>query len=287
MTAGRFDRPAARATAYDTRRRASLRAAARPGSGPSSAPPRRIPSARAAADLESPRGVALGHDFKAVFFDLDGTLVDIHGPLFRAARNAVDRLGHGPRLTRQRYREALARDDLLLGLPDHLRPQFPQLLFTCFVTELDRTARPEVLPHVLETLAELKRRGYATAVITSRPGDSRRLIRKLARIGLADRLDQVLTQPEASLLALDKTASLKRAATDAALAPSACMYVGDEPRDVMAAQGADYGATVAVATGAATFARLRDHPQHRPDHTLHSMGELIALIDRLQHEPGL
>jgi N-acetyl-D-muramate 6-phosphate phosphatase len=286
VTAGRSDRLAVRAAALDAPRRARLCASAWPCPRLSPAPPRRIPSARAPADRYSPRAVALGRDFKAVFFDLDGTLVDIHGPLFRAARKAIDQLGHGPPLTLLRYRAALARDDLFLGLPDHLRPQFLQLLFTCFVTELNRTTRPEVLPHVHETLAELKRRGYATAVITSRPGDSGRLVRKLARIGLADCLDQVLTQPEASLLALDKTASLVQAATDAALAPAACMYVGDEPRDTMAAHGAGYGATVAIATGAATFARLRDHPQHRPDHTLHSMGELIALLDRLQDEPS-
>jgi len=35
------------------------------------------------------RAVCLGREFKAIFFDLDGTLVDIHGPLYIAARNAL------------------------------------------------------------------------------------------------------------------------------------------------------------------------------------------------------
>jgi len=60
------------------------------------------------------------------------------------------------------------------------------------------------------------------------------------------------------------------------------MYVGDEPRDVMAATQAGYGAKVAVATGPATFGYLRDHPQHKPDFVLSSMAELIELLDRLQ-----
>ena len=220
--------------------------------------------------------------FKAIFFDLDGTLVDIHGPLYIAARNALDQLGQRPRLTPERYRAMLARDDLYLGLPEHLRPRYLQLAFAYFVTELDRTERLEVLPHVHETLIELKRRGYATAIITSRPGDSRRLVAKLAMVGLASYFDQVLTQSTASLRALDKTESLKQAAARAAILPQACMYVGDEPRDVMAATKAGYGAKVAVATGPATPGYLRDHPQHKPDYVLRSMGELIGLIDRLR-----
>lgn len=51
--------------------------------------------------------------FKAIFFDLDGTLVDIHGPLYIAARNALDNLGHRPPLTPERYHELLARDDII------------------------------------------------------------------------------------------------------------------------------------------------------------------------------
>jgi hypothetical protein len=41
--------------------------------------------------LSSAGGFALGREFKAIFFDLDGTLVDIHGPLYIAARNALAR----------------------------------------------------------------------------------------------------------------------------------------------------------------------------------------------------
>lgn len=226
----------------------------------------------------------LRREFKAVFFDLDGTLVDIHGPLYIAARNALDQLGHQPPLTRERYHQAIARDDPWLGVPEHQRPDYLQLAFAYFITELDRTERLEVLPHVQETLAELKRRGYATAVITSRPGDPRRLVEKLAMVGLGQYFDQVITQETASIRALDKTESLKHAAARAAMLPQACMYVGDEPRDVMAAMGAGYGASVAVATGPATYGFLRDHPQYRPDHVMRSMGELVELLERLRDD---
>lgn len=224
----------------------------------------------------------MGREFKAVFFDLDGTLVDIHGPLYIAARNALGELGHPP-LTRERYRQAIARDDLWLGVPEHQRPDYMKLAFAYLVAEVDRTERLEVLPRVQETLAELKRRGYATGIVTSRPGEARRLVEKLAMVGLAAYFDQVITQATMSLRALDKTESLRHAAARAAVLPQACMYVGDEPRDMMAAAGAGFGAKVAVATGPATYGFLRDHPEHRADHVMRSMGELVELIDELKH----
>jgi phosphoglycolate phosphatase-like HAD superfamily hydrolase len=224
----------------------------------------------------------LQREFKAIFFDLDGTLVDIHGPLYSAVRSALDDLGQVPPLTRETYHQALERDDPYLGLPEEKRAEYTKLAFAYFLAEIDRTERLEILPHVLETLAELKRRGYATAVITSRPGDSQRLVEKLAMVGLASYFGQVITQTGTAMRILDKTQSLKEAAMRAAILPQACMYVGDEPRDVMAAMNAGYGASVAVATGPASYGLLSQHPQYRADFVIHSMDELIGLLDRLK-----
>jgi phosphoglycolate phosphatase len=222
-------------------------------------------------------------EFKAVFFDLDGTLVDIHGPLYIAARNAMRDIGHRADFTPEQYREALGRNDVWLGVPENRRPEYLQLAFAYFMTEIDKTERLEVLPHVAETLAELKRRHYATAVITSRPGEARRLIEKLAMVGLAAYLDHVVTQPTMSMKdLLDKTELLKQTAMRASVLPPACLYVGDEPRDIMAAQAAGFGATIGVATGAASYSYLKNHPEHRPDHVISSMGELIGLIETMR-----
>jgi phosphoglycolate phosphatase len=223
----------------------------------------------------------LGREFKAIFFDLDGTLVDIHGPLYIAARSALNQLGQEP-LTRERYFQAIAGQDPWLGVPEPMRVDYVKLAFAYLVTELDRTERLEILPHVNETLAELKRRGYSLGIVTSRPGAVQRLVEKLAMVGLAAYFDQVITQEKASLRALDKTESLRHAAMRASVLPQACMYVGDEPRDVMAGAGARFGATVAVATGVASEPMLRSHPHYRPDFVLHSMAEFIGLLDRLK-----
>jgi phosphoglycolate phosphatase len=185
-------------------------------------------------------------------------------------------------LTRERYHQALESEDPFLGLPEEKRAEYTKLAFAYFLAEIDRTERLELLPHVQETLAELKRRGYATAVITSRPGDSQRLVEKLAMVGLAAYFDQVITQTGTTMRILDKTQSLKQAAMRAAMLPQACMYVGDEPRDVMAATNAGYGASVAVTTGPASYRTLSEHPRYRPDFVMRSMGELIGLLDTLK-----
>lgn len=223
-----------------------------------------------------------GLEFRAIFFDLDGTLVDIHGPLFSAARRALDQLGHQPPLTREMFDNSMARNDLWLGLPDNIRASYSKLAFALFLSEADSSERFEVLPHVLETLAELKRRDYATGVITSRPGDPQRLVEKLAMVGLASYLDHVSTQATLSLKALDKSESLKETAIRAGVAPESCMYVGDEPRDIMAATNAGFGAAIAVATGAASYDHLCAHPQFKPDFVMRSMCELLELIEHLR-----
>ena len=62
------------------------------------------------------------------------------------------------------------------------------------------------------------------------------------------------------------------------------LHVGDEPRDIMAALGAGFGASVAVATGAASFKYLQTHQVFKPDYVIHSMAELIDLIDNMKTE---
>jgi phosphoglycolate phosphatase-like HAD superfamily hydrolase len=224
-------------------------------------------------------------EFKAVLFDLDGTLVDIHGPLYIAAHNAMRDLGHEPNLTREAYHEALKSEDPFLGVPEEVRPEYVKLAFAYFMAEVDRTERLEVLPHVPETLAELKRRGYATGVVTSRPGDPQRLVEKLAMVGLASHLDHVVTQMTSSMKQLlDKTESLRQTATRAAAHPRASISVGDEPRDIMAAIQAGCGAAVAVATGAATYRHLAQHPEYKPDRVMRSMAELLDVIESLSKE---
>ena len=222
-----------------------------------------------------------GRRFDAVFFDLDGTLIDIRGPLYASACYAFERIGNQQALTRERYYELLLREGLSLGVPEQLRHQYAKLALSHFMAQT-LSAQLEVLPGVAETLAELKRRNYTTGVVTSRPGDPAMLSDKLDACGLAAFLDHVLTASINNLSALDKTESLKLACARAGVLSAHCVYVGDEPRDTMAARNAEFGAAIAVATGAGGVEHLQSHPEFKPDYVLHSMDQLPDLLLRLE-----
>ena len=136
--------------------------------------------------------------------------------------NVLDELRHQPPLIRERYFEAIAGEDPWLGVPEPMRADFVKLAFAYLIPEFDSSERLEILPHVQETLAELKRRGYIMGVVTSRPAIPQKLIEKLAMVGLAAYFDQVVTQDVASLRAVDKTGGLKHAAIRALVLPHAC-----------------------------------------------------------------
>jgi phosphoglycolate phosphatase-like HAD superfamily hydrolase len=218
--------------------------------------------------------------FKAIFFDLDGTLIDIRGPLYASVRYAFDCMGAEPALTRERYEELLLREGLSLGVAESQRRQYAKLVLSHFMAQA-QDAQFEILPEVPEALTELKRRNYTTGVVTSRPGDAEAISYKLNACGLAGLLDHVLTARINNLSALDKTESLALACERAGVLSAHCAYVGDEPRDTMAARNAKFGMAIAVATGAAGFEHLRGHPEFKPGHVLHSMGQLPELMARL------
>ena len=109
----------------------------------------------------------------------------------------------------------------------------------------------------------------------------RSLLEKLAMVGLAAYLDQVVTQTTTSLRALDKSESLSDTARRAEVDPRACMYVGDEPRDIMAAMGR-VSAPRLRSRPAPRVKYLQTHQVFKPDYVMRSMGELIGFLDNMK-----
>jgi FMN phosphatase YigB (HAD superfamily) len=62
--------------------------------------------------------------FKAIFFDLDGTLAGIRGPLYIARATPSMRAWSESAAHPRRYWAALARDDLCPSVHDHLRSRY-------------------------------------------------------------------------------------------------------------------------------------------------------------------
>ena len=128
-----------------------------------------------------------------LFFDLDGTLIDVSRRYFDAHVRA---LGTNSTLTQERYwllkrqqvpeTEILKQHDPMLDPAPYLKKRL-ELIESPELLELD-----SVLPHVPETLAILKAQDIRLVLVTLRH-DRTSLTEELARLGLTTFFSEVLT----------------------------------------------------------------------------------------------
>jgi len=184
---------------------------------------------------------------RAVLFDLDGTLADTAPDLARAlnrlrAERGLDAVP--PALTRP-HTSSGARGLLRIGMdmePDHADyPTLRERFLDLYAQELCVETR--LFDGTQSLLAQLEEHGIRWGVVTNK---ARRLAEPLLeRLGLAARV--------ACVVGGDSTGKLKPhpdsllfAAAALRLAPSECLYVGDDLRDVQAARAAGMGVIVAA-----------------------------------------
>ena len=174
---------------------------------------------------------------RAVLFDFDGTLADSAPDLADALNRLLAQHGHEPLpLERARpFASAGARGLIQAGFgvkPGDaeyaaLRESFLELYAerTCVQTRL--------FPGIAELLQELKRRGLAWGVVTNKATR----FTEAALLALQLKPDCVACGDTTPHLK-PHPASLLHAAEQLKLAPSACVYLGDDPRDMKAARAA-------------------------------------------------
>ncbi|MDE2427253.1 MAG: phosphoglycolate phosphatase [Burkholderiales bacterium] len=188
-------------------------------------------------------------DVDAVLFDLDGTLVD-SAPDLAAAANALRAARQLPPLPVERYRphaSSGARGMLHVALdmaPDHpdYEPQ-RQAFFTQYQACLAERTQP--FDGIPQLLGELLTRRIAWGVVTNKA--------ERFTTPLTDALDifasaQIIVSGDTTPHAKPHPAPLLYAAEGMGLAPERCLYVGDDLRDIQAAQAANMP-SVAVAYG--------------------------------------
>jgi pyrophosphatase PpaX len=211
--------------------------------------------------------------WKAVLFDLDGTLADTVELILMSYRHTM----------RTHLGEALPDERWLAGLGTPLRDQLVEFarnadeaaaMLTTYTTYQrgihDEMVKP--FPGALEVLAALRARGVRVAVVTSKRGEVAR--RTLEVCGLLEAVDVLVSADEVRRGKPDPE-SVRLALTKLALeaSPTQVLFVGDAPFDLRAGRAA--GTLVAAAPWGA-FERSALEAE-APDYMLEELLDVLEL----------
>lgn len=214
----------------------------------------------------------------AVFFDLDGTLVDTADDLAAPVNHMREARGLKP-LPLEEYRpfaSAGSRGLLHIGLGATTDdPDYPALR-----TEFLNRYEQEIAVHsrlfdgMPELLAWLEANDIRWGVISNK---LEYLVHRLVQqLGLGDRVALAYggdTAPRAK----PWPDPLKMALQETGLTARQCVYIGDDLRDIQAAHAVDMPA-VAAAYG---YGNPNEIPQWKADHVVTSPQEFLAMLKRL------
>jgi pyrophosphatase PpaX len=210
---------------------------------------------------------------RAVLYDFDGTLADSTELIMRCYRHTMrTHLGQVPAdevwlsgfgMTLESQMRRFGRDPAEVeAMLDTYREHQDGLH--------DDLLRP--FPDAVETVAELERRGYGLAIVTSK--HRRAAMRGMELCGLVRHFDVIITpedvaepkpHPEPVLMALEKLG----------VAPDEALFVGDSPHDVAAGRAAGTR-TAAALWGPFPRQALEDA---RPDAFLHAQQDVLRLLN--------
>lgn len=184
--------------------------------------------------------------YSVILFDLDGTLADTAGDLAQAL-NRMREARSLPAMSLERLRphaSAGARGMLRAGFgldPEHAE-------FEAMRTEfLDRYGQDlmgttVLFPGIAELLASIEAAGLRWGIVTNKP--ERFTLPVLRGLELLDRAACVISG-DSTPHPKPHPAPLQKACTDLRETPRACLYVGDDERDVISARAAGMDVMIA------------------------------------------
>lgn len=214
---------------------------------------------------------------RAVLFDFDGTLVD-SAPDLAAAANDM-RAARGEPAVDYLHLRAHAGSGArgMLGAAFGCRPADPhyEALRDEFLTRYQACMleRAQLFAGVERMLAALHRHGLPWGIVTNK---AMRMAQPMAQhLGLAHGC-RVLVAGDTTAHTKPHPAPLLEAARRLQLEPAACVYVGDDPRDIAAGRAAGMG-TLAAAWGYLGVELPigqwgADHVLEQPQSLLHRLG---------------
>jgi phosphoglycolate phosphatase len=212
--------------------------------------------------------------YRAVLFDLDGTLVDSYTALAEAVNHA--RRTHGlDDLPPARIRELVGDGMERLLQRAFERTDVPESVLASFTSRYDEICCGEsrVLDDVETTLARLFALGVEMAVCTNKPTVFSRKI--LDFLNLSHYLRAIVGPDLAGARKPDKQ-HLLFTLQSVHCRPNQALFVGDMPVDVRAARNSGIDIAV-VATGSSTRDELA---AAQPDHFLERFSDLVNVVRR-------
>ncbi len=212
----------------------------------------------------------------AVFFDLDGTLIDT-APDFHTVINATLAEADRAPVSYAAVREQVSNGArAMIGLGFGLQPGDDGFDFW-LNRFLDRYAEHLAVDTVLfpdmdRVLAKLEGAGIPWGIVTNKP--SRFTFPVLEGLGLSTRVGPVICPDHVQQRKPDPE-GLLMAARQASANPAQCIYVGDHDRDIAAGRNAGM-TTIAVLFG--YIDASEDPINWRADHYVDSANQLLPLL---------
>ncbi len=212
--------------------------------------------------------------YRAVLFDLDGTLVDSYAALTDAVNHARRSEGLHD-LTPARIRTLVGDGVETLLQRAFERPDVPHRTVALFESRYDEVCCQEsrILADVEATLAHLSALGVAMAVCTNKPTPFSKKILDFLDLS---RYFQAIVGPDAAGARKPDARHLLVTLESVRCTPEETLFVGDMPIDVRTARNSGIDVAV-VATGSSTREQLAEAA---PDHFLERFSDLIKLVER-------
>jgi HAD superfamily hydrolase (TIGR01509 family) len=208
----------------------------------------------------------INQSITTLLFDWDGTLVDsAQLGLIAFERSFADL---GVTFDHETYRKVYSPNwysvYTAMGLPEEKWPQADDLWISHYGEQL---AQP--IPGAVETIEELKRRGYRLGVVSS--GTECRVVREIGELGLESFFETIICN-EQMVEKKPHPEGLETALRLLGAANETTGYVGDSPEDIEMGKRAGL-LTVGVRSDYPTNWKLKSH---NPDIFLESLSELLS-----------
>lgn len=210
---------------------------------------------------------------KAVFFDVDGTILNTKEFILQAFEH-VFTVNNKPHLTRNHVQSLVGK--ALEECYECLIPeiQYELLHAEHFKFQMSHLHLIETFPQIKEVLTQLKTDGIKLAAITNRTKRSVHV--NLQSHGLYDLFDLILCIEDVKNLKPHPEPLLK-AMKQCKVKPSEVIMVGDTESDIKAGKGAGVK-TVGVTYG---FHSKQEMKACHPDYMIHSINELFPIINSI------